>query len=902
MNKKVYIDFESRSQIDIWDTGAYRYAEDPTTEILCLCYAVDDGPIIGVTKGRELTEAVQYLNDLVLEGAEFHAHNAYFERVIWRFCLTPKYGAFPIPIEQWRCTAAKAATCALPRSLEKAALALGCIAKKDMEGNKLMKALSKTVGPVPKDKMQRLVEYCCRDVEVEREIDRKIPDLIPYEQRVWFMDQAINDLGVRVDTDAINKALPLIDNDKETLTKELFDLTKGEINAGTQSIAIKKYLERNGLELPNLRKQTLVAAIKKASPNNKRIIQLRQQLSLTSNAKYATMAKSASSDERIRDTLMYHGASTGRWSGKLVQLQNLIKSTISREEVDEAIDCLKTTPDAFPLFYDVLPTLSSCIRGMLIPTEGYDMFTADYAAVEARIVMWLADEKKGVKLFIEQNKNPDAVDVYVYMARSIYGKKDLTKDNKKERQLGKQTVLGCLSEDCVIYSDTGKVLLKDLKEGQKVWDGKKWVNFQQKVDVGMKNVIEIDSLELTHDHLVLTRRGWLTAGEIALLRHMAPQSMGQFLAPGRVLDQSLKKTKSAMSPCAVRAGLLKVAESTNFGEERLHDVLDVLRVSGAKKAADRVNILISSLMDGCGRDGQLAGITLIKDVKSRLTKTSTGMVLEVFPYPLTLVERSWNTLLHWMGMINGGSPWIELITTVGIKPGIYDSLLKERITKTKVKRCYDLINVESGLFQAGSWLVHNCGFGMGVAKFIDTCAKYNVEATDELAEKAVHTYRQTFSGVPRFWYALEAAAKKSVSQRAVVPCGKVIFRTDKTFMTIELPSGRKLYYYLPKVTKEGKLTFMSVNNTTNVFGLEETWGGKLAENVTQAVARDIMVNGMFNLRDNGYRILFTVHDELVVEGCSKNEQDVIDLVCRTPEWAKGCPIAAECDKIKRYRK
>lgn len=131
MTKRVYVDFESRSQADIWSSGAYRYAEDPSTEILYLAWAIDDGPVKGAIAGAEIRAAVIELNTLVQEGAEFHAHNAFFERCIWKFCLTPHYGALPIPIRQWRCTAAKVSAHALPRRLELAAAALGCEHQKD---------------------------------------------------------------------------------------------------------------------------------------------------------------------------------------------------------------------------------------------------------------------------------------------------------------------------------------------------------------------------------------------------------------------------------------------------------------------------------------------------------------------------------------------------------------------------------------------------------------------------------------------------------------------------------------------------------------------------------------------------------------------------------------------------
>lgn len=640
MVKRVYIDFESRSQADIWASGAYRYAEDRSTEILCLAWAIDNGPVTGVKYGKELQAAVPILNALIKEGAEFHAHNAFFERCIWKFCLTPKYGALPVPIIQWRCTAAKVSANAIPRRLEHAALALGCKFQKDMEGSRLMRALCISIGAIPEEKLTRLVQYCKNDVETERDIDRRLPDLSPAEQQVWFMDQYINDTGVLVDIPTIKNAVRIIEAETETLNKELYQLTGGLVNAGTQREAIKKFLETKGLLLPDLTKATVKEAVQKAGGNNLRILQLRQQLSLTSNAKYMALLSAASSDHRIRDTLVYHGASTGRWSGKLVQIQNLVKATLTAGEINRAIGVLRHTPDAFPLFYEVLPTLSSCIRGMFIATPGSDLFVTDFSAIEARVVMWLAGERDGLDLFQAQDANPEIPDIYVHMARAIYNKATITKANKKERQLGKQTVLGC-------------------------------------------------------------------------------------------------------------------------------------------------------------------------------------------------------------------------------------------------------------------------GFGMGVDKFIETCAKYEIEVDRALAERSVLQYRKVFSHVPQFWYTMEDAARETILSGQKHTCGAISWFIDGEFLRMRLPSGRTLAYHRPKVNAEGRITFLAVNSITNKYEVESAWGGKLVENATQAMARDIMVAAMFRLIKHQHRILFTIHDEVVTEFPTmmhKTTESVVNIVREVPAWASGCPINAECIKTERYQK
>jgi DNA polymerase len=206
--------------------------------------------------------------------------------------------------------------------------------------------------------------------------------------------------------------------------------------------------------------------------------------------------------------------------------------------------------------------------------------------------------------------------------------------------------------------------------------------------------------------------------------------------------------------------------------------------------------------------------------------------------------------------------------------------------------------------QLGKQTVLGCGFGMGHKKFMETCAKYDIEVTQDLAERAVSQYRTVFSRVPKFWYAMEEAAKQTVLSRNPHDCGYILWKMDGNFLRAQLPSGRTLAYHHPKVTAEGKLTFLSVNSVTNKYEVEETWGGKLVENVTQAVARDIMVEAMFGLLREQYRILFTVHDELVVEGPKgkRHPVEVVKIVTRVPSWAPGCPINAECSKTERYEK
>lgn len=647
----IHLDFESRSKVDIWTAGAWSYAVHPSTELLCLAYRFDDGPI-KVIRYEELaglpilslSDEHDELFDRIRKGELVGAYNAFFEQVMWLNICVPKYSWPHIPIRQWRCTMAKALSYALPRALGECGKVLNIDNPKNESGKRVMLSLAKpkSDGTFEDDpeKFEKLYEYCADDVLAESEIDSKLKDLIPTEQVIWFLDQLINQRGVYVDRWAVDCALRFIEKETELLLTEVGEVSGGYLNGVSRRQRVMTWIKEQGVDINGYTKQDVnEVLLREDVPEEvRRVLEIKLSAGKTSLKKYDAIASSVGDDGRIRDIFIYHGASTGRWAGKLIQLQNLPKGNV--KDTDQCVEILKMNDFALfkDLYPDVLGTLSACIRGMICAEPGNDLLVADYAAIEARVVMWLAGEKEGLQKFA------NGEDLYVDMARVIYSKTDIS---KSERQLGKTAILGC-------------------------------------------------------------------------------------------------------------------------------------------------------------------------------------------------------------------------------------------------------------------------GYGMGAVKFHATCNSWGIPISEDLAQKAVNAYRETYSSVKNFWYAQESAAVEAVQRSGqVIDCGPVRWYIEDNFLFCQLPSGRRLAYNQPRVDKvrtqwglKSQLFVWGVNSTTKKWEEQTTYGGKIVENITQAVARDILAAAMLRCEKARYKVVFSVHDEIVAEVPEDfgTLEEFIKLLTTLPVWAKGCPISAEGWRGGRYKK
>lgn len=458
--KKLTIDFETRSAAPIRKVGAARYAEDRTTEAICLALKWQgEEPVIWYSPafrdGLTLpTVSDDTVRSMIKTADVIEAHNAQFEYFIWKYVM-PRYGFAMFDVKKLRCSAAKAATYGLPRSLEQACQVMKVRQQKDMEGSRLMMSLCRPrkalkaemlADPGWESKLYwrgtpadftRLGIYCMQDVRAEEDFSDSLPDLPEAEQQLWLLDLAINDRGVHVDAPATTAIVQCLETHSSALIRKFCQLTGGQVNSPRQREATLRHLIALGIQMDGLTANDVEAAL--ASTENetaRQILKIRQSLSKASTAKYKAFLEARNSDDRLRGMFMYHGAGTGRWTGKIVQPQNFPRGSFS--DVDGAIRLFQAGDlEAVDLFYaDPMVAAATCIRGMITPAEGHDFICADYSAIEGRVLAWLAGEEDALNVYREGR------DPYKVAAAAIY---HTTADavDKSQRQVGKVAELAC---------------------------------------------------------------------------------------------------------------------------------------------------------------------------------------------------------------------------------------------------------------------------------------------------------------------------------------------------------------------------------------------------------------------------------------------------------------------------
>lgn len=409
--KTLSIDIETRSGADLSETGVYRYAEDPAFAVLLFGYSVDDGPaeVVDLTAGEQIPEEiVKALSDPTVIK---YAFNASFERICLSRMLGMPTGSYLSP-EGWHCTMVWSAAAGLPLSLEAVGTVLHIERPKMAEGKRLIRKFSiahnarKAQADLFTDPDWELFkEYNRRDVEAETDIRKRLETIRCEYPALWdeyVIDQQINDTGVLLDKRLIGAALALDEKARTELTEEMCELTGLENpNSVTQ---LRMWLKAQGYPVASLDKaavKDLMKSLGGPAPANrvKRVLQLRQMLAKSSVKKYQTMTACACADGRARGMFQFYGSRTGRWAGRLIQMQNLPQNHL--EDLEDARDLvLDRNYDALKaLFGNVPDTLSQLIRTAFVAEDGKRLIVADFSAIEARVIAWLAGEEWRQEVF-----------------------------------------------------------------------------------------------------------------------------------------------------------------------------------------------------------------------------------------------------------------------------------------------------------------------------------------------------------------------------------------------------------------------------------------------------------------------------------------------------------------------
>jgi DNA polymerase len=460
------IDFETFSEVDLKKAGLHNYATDPSTGVHCLSYGPDPEHIKTWVEGEPFPEDLKVH---IAQGGIITAWNAAFELAIWNLCCVKKYGWLPLPIRQVRCSMVRAYAMALPGALDDAAPALGVDQRKDAEGHRIMLQLSrpKKDGSMWRreddlDKFLKLYGYNKQDVRTELACLDRLMELSPSETLLWELDYKINNRGVMCDLASVDKGIAIIQSEKKRLDGEMLKVTGGVVGSCTEVQLLGKWIAAQGVEMDGLAKADVLNALAGIEgvyqvienergeavevippgvalpPAVRRALELRQEAAKSSTAKLIAMKEKASADGRIRNLHQFHAASTGRWAGRGVQIQNLFRGRPGNTYADvEAMFSMLDDKEKLDLFYGPsMDAITDCIRGMLIAGEGNELVACDFSAIEARALAWLAGQESVLEIFHTHGK------IYEHAAADVYHV-PLDEVTKDQRQRGKVIVLAC---------------------------------------------------------------------------------------------------------------------------------------------------------------------------------------------------------------------------------------------------------------------------------------------------------------------------------------------------------------------------------------------------------------------------------------------------------------------------
>lgn len=530
---RLRIDLETRSVIDLRERGVYNYAQHSSTDVLLASYKIDDGPLQRWKRGQPCPDDIR---QHVESGGEIIAFNAGFERLMWWNVLAPKHG-WPKPgLRQFRCTAVTAAAMSLPRDLDRLGDALGLDVRKDKNGRKLMKIHSIPIGfnadgsPIwhkladDPSSIEQYHSYCDFDVLTEEAAERRLIPLSDAEMKVYWLNETINDRGLRIDRQSAIAAIALTDKAKQAINREITAVTGGYVTAVTQTAKMLEWIGNQGVKMPSLAKDDVDEFLHEVNDLPERVVrllELRQEGAKPSVEKIHAMLQRASDDGRGRGVYLHHGAGqTGRFSSRDIQAHNMPKyrKVFEKEletgklDINTLFEVIRSgDPDFLRFMYGdelgrPLHLLSDAVRSFIWADPGCEIVDADYSSIEGRMAAWFAGEEWKVDAFRALDRG-EGHGIYELAAAGIYGV-PVESVTKAQRPTGKVAELSCQYQTGVggirKFARQNKVKLPGLYET--LWDA---AEPEQRSYVDKR----FNERVAAHDDntTVLGREGWIAA-------------------------------------------------------------------------------------------------------------------------------------------------------------------------------------------------------------------------------------------------------------------------------------------------------------------------------------------------------------------------------------------------------
>lgn len=816
--------------------------------------------------------------------------------------------------------------------------------------------------------------YCRQDVRAERELHKKLErfELKGSILESYQFDLRMNDKGVPVNVKALEHASKVSEALKEKLSRRFKEVTG--LNPSQRGKTLE-WLRERGYKEYDLQAGTVQSVLEDPPEELKglplSVLKDYSLIQFAALAKIPAMLNAACDDGYVRGTTQWHAARTGRAGGRIIQPQNYRRPTIPDTDVCYQMIVDGWEPEWFADFWpSPLEALASSIRHFIQPHEG-TFYSVDFTGVENRIAAWIVEDEKELARMVAGD------DMYKHMAVELFGV-GYDAVTKEQRTIAKPIVLGCIAEGQLVATPRGLVAIEKLKIDDCVWDGEEWVSHEGVIFKGWKEVITYQGVTATPDHQVFVE------GERDTIAFGEAKSQALRLQDGRVGGAQIRKSKTGLAsgevcedlPLRASGVQMRVKGVGVFGQSTCGEVPAVSVMSGKEpktslpSLVDRKNALCATPLSKpqvqCLQTLRRSGDRVPFQIglrSSALGFRKSGLTKRQRDRPhrqrrtlrtgeLTLGNQKGTSAQHAevrrqirlheakLALLDTSCAILpsprsnEESDTPESAPG-HPEEIQELEKDGRVVRVYDVVNAgPRHRFTVSGKLVHNCQYGVGGKALKDALAKppYFVERSRAECNEYVKIYRDTHTNTVAAWRDLDDAARKAVLRpgkkfeacngRIEFLCGNV---AGVDYLTMKLPSGRRLYYPEPKVKRTFKpydeeemelepwkkeeggfwvdqVSYFGKLPVTGKWGRIGIWGSRWLENICQAIGVDLLNYGCWCAEQEGFDIRMIIHDEILAINDGRPIEQLQEAFCRTQPWAEGFPLGSSGEIVKYYTK